>query len=190
MLKEKLDSFLKISIFIFVLIIAFFASKIGANRAYCDDSGLQKRELIPIYILWNGKTEDHIATTDIEDLKLNSQGWNYEGIIGYIYNIQQPGTIPLYRYYNDKGKLKDHYWTTDESFKRLAPIHGYHYEMILGYIYKTQQPDTVPLYQFYSKTRKDHFTTTAFNFFQYAKEFGDYDYIGIEGYIFTKKNKE
>jgi hypothetical protein len=184
MLKKKLNSFLRISIFITMTIVTFFIFMTQTSKVYCNDDEMQKQQLIPIYSLWSEEIKGHMVTTDPKekDILQNSLKWNYAGIEGYIFKTQQPDTVPLLRYYN--AKIKDHYCTSDEEFKKLAPKFGYHYEGLLGYIYKTQHPDTVPFYQFYSEVRQDHFITSDVDFFKYARQFGGYENKGIEGYIF------
>jgi len=191
MLKEKLNSFLKISIFVIIFIVAFFISMMKTTRVYCNDGEMQKPKLLPIYRLWSPKIKDHLLTTSAKekDMLQNSLKWNYEGIEGYLYETQQPNTVPLYRYYNPI--IRDHGWTIYETARAKFSKQGYHFESILGYVFQTQQSNTIPLYQFYSNVRQDHFITSDKKFFKYAKQFGGYDYQSTEGYIFkTAEVKE
>ncbi|WP_441902957.1 hypothetical protein [Pedobacter psychrotolerans] len=56
-------------------------------------------------------------------------GYHLEGVEGYIYKSEFPGTVPLYRYYN----WTEHYYTTVSG-----SYPGYHSEEIEGYLYKTK----------------------------------------------------
>ena len=182
MFKQK-PNLSGISVFILLLIAVSFICQIGITRAYCSDSGMQKPKLIPVYRIWSPRTGDHVLTTDPKerDMILASiPDSTYEGIECYIFQTQQPNTVPLYRYY----KLNDdHYCTTDEGLKKLAPMLGYNYEGIIGYVYKTQQPNTVPLKQFYSEVINDHFLIIDANLNKLEKRFG-YKFEVIEGYVF------
>jgi len=174
-----------ILVFILLLIAASFICQIGVTRAYCSDTGMQKPKLIPVYILWNSKDKDHILTTDPKekDKLVNTSDCIYPGIGCYIFQTQQPNTVPLYRYYKPET---DHYCTTDEGFKKRAPTLGYNYEGILGYIYKTQQPNTVPFKQFYNELLYDHLLITDEYVIKYEKTF-DYKFKTIEGYVFKRQ---
>lgn len=52
----------------------------------------------PMYRMWNGK--EHFYTTDENEMRsLTGRGYNLEGNIGYVFATQQPGTLPVQRYY-------------------------------------------------------------------------------------------
>ena len=38
-------------------------------------------------------------------------GWSFESIDGYVYNSQQTGTVPFYKYWNPT--IAAHFFTTD-----------------------------------------------------------------------------
>jgi hypothetical protein len=183
MFKQKPNLFSVISVFILLLITVPFICQIGVTRVYGSDNGLQKPKLIPVYSLWNSKNEDHLLTTDAneKDKLASTPDCIYSGIKCYIFQTQQPNTVPLYRYNNPT--TTDQYCTTDEGFKKIASNSGYHYEGILGYIYKTQQPNTVPLKQFYNEAMHDDFLMTDEGFIKFEKTFG-YKFKTIEGYVF------
>jgi len=92
-------------------------------------------------------------------------GYNYKGIIGYIYTSQIPGTVPLYMLYNSHAG--DHFYTISPN--GANPIGDWQPKKIIGYVYsESGQTDRLPLYRWYkSKPNKpkktDHFYTTTSN---------------------------
>ena len=84
----------------------------------------------PVYrcVIPGGDGQSHFASTDS-----GCEGQRSEGIYGYVYNTQKPGTIPLLRYYahvNAQGK-SDHITTTDA----LRQDGYYWLEGGLGFVY-------------------------------------------------------
>lgn len=84
-------------------------------------------------------------------------GWSYEGVEGYIFNIQVSGRYPLYRYYNSSSN--DHLYTLDYN-ELGGGNYGYVYEGIVGYANNAQVTGSVPLYRFYNGR---HFYTMNYN---------------------------
>ena len=103
-------------------------------------------------------TDDHFYTTSAaeRDTADANDGYHFEEIACYVYDSQQPGTVPLYRLYNGS----DHFYTTSAAERDTADANdGYHFEEIACYVYDSQQPGTVPLYRLYNGS--DHFYTTS-----------------------------
>jgi len=75
--------------------------------------------ILPLYRFWNKKTGFHFYTQN-EGEKNNlinnlSDTWNYEGVAYYAYSTNQPGSIPLYRFFN---KIKgNHFYTKNATEK-------------------------------------------------------------------------
>ena len=65
-----------------------------------------------------------------------------------------PGTVTLYRYYDDA--LHHHFYTTD----RQEILSGYTSQGDAGYCYEHSTEGLVPLYCYYNSERFDHFYTT------------------------------
>lgn len=74
----------------------------------CSD-GLEQ----PLYRLYNHGNGDHFYTTSLEQVQIAeaSDGYDLEGIAGYVYLSQQPDSLPLYRL-DDQGI---HFYTTSEQ---------------------------------------------------------------------------
>ncbi|WP_394830306.1 hypothetical protein LVJ94_27740 [Pendulispora rubella] len=132
--------------------------------------GVVPRGLKKLRRYWNGN--EHFFTINEEHPE--DGGYSEEGSPGYIFETQQPGTVPLYRYW-DGG---DHFYTT--NYGELGDGRGgYTKEGIAGYVYATPENGAVPLYRYYNG--KDHHYTSEYN------ELGEgrWDYVkeGIACYV-------
>ncbi|WP_394828133.1 hypothetical protein [Pendulispora albinea] len=119
---------------------------------------------------WNGN--EHFYT--IHEEHPEDGGYGEETSPGYIFETQQPGTVPLYRYW-DGG---DHFYTT--NYGELGEGRGgYTKEGIAGYVYSSPENGAIPLYRYYNG--KDHHYTSDYNELGEAR----YDYVkeGIACYV-------
>ena len=109
-------------------------------------------------------------------------GYNYEGIQGYIYTSQIPGTVPLYMLYNTKAG--DHFYTISPD--GANPIGDWQPKGLIGYVYsESGQADRLPLYRWYKPSphkpkKTDHFYTTSRS---EPTSSSGYVYEGIECYV-------
>lgn len=76
---------------------------------------------VPYYQYWNYK--DHFYTTDYFPSGID--GYELNGILGYVYIKPNPEAVPLYRYWNGY----DHYYALE-----LGYFEGYRYECIACYV--------------------------------------------------------
>lgn len=123
---------------------------------------------------------DHFYTTDRDGEVGPINGYEPEGITGYVYTAPQPDTAPVLRFWHE-GR-RDHYYTT-ESTGGMALYAGYKLEMLAFFINNTQKPNTTPLYRWYND--QDHFYTTDANGEIAAKS--GYRFEGVTGYICTSQ---
>ena len=75
------------------------------------------------------------------------------------YPVQQPGTLPVYRFFNTIAG--GHFFTIDEAEKNTV-IQNYQWfrpEGIGFYAYPVQQPGTLPVYRFFNTIAGGHFFT-------------------------------
>jgi hypothetical protein len=83
-----------------------------------------------------GRNGDTILFTDPNE-RSRMQGYQDNGMVGYIFSSQQPGTQPLRRLVNHDGSA--HFFTTSgqevEDFRRQ----GWREEGVVGYIWTDQQ---------------------------------------------------
>ena len=66
--------------------------------------------------------------------------YSYNGIFGYVFVSQEPGTVPLHRYVRDSNG--NNYYTTNQG-----TYAGYSYKGILCYVYANQVTKTLPVYE-------------------------------------------
>lgn len=76
----------------------------------------------------------------------------FAGVIGYVFKVQKPGTIPLYEFY--------HNYDTEEIIKYYStepthPVYGAP-TMIIGYVYSNQVSKTRPVYQHKSQSANNY----------------------------------
>jgi hypothetical protein len=78
-----------------------------------------------------------------------------EGIVGYIYPLQQPGTVPLYRWV--QPRLGGHFYTTNPL--EPADRNSFRAQGITGYVFAQPVPGSVPVYRWHS--RRDWYYTVS-----------------------------
>lgn len=145
-----------------------------AVENYINSKKLDMRS--PFYRNYHSSSKGHLYTTDFFELS-EAQGWTYEGVEGYLYNYNAPGTVRLYRYYH--SGVKDHFYTLNPS----SPGSSWTYESsFIYYVYKNQVSGTVPLYRYYSSSNRHHFYTT--NYSELGNGANGYSLEKIECYIF------
>ena len=92
------------------------------------------RTTVELRRLHNG---DHFFTTNVSEFnKVSDIGFSDEGSVGWISVNQKPGTVPLYRYWNNQ--VRDHFYTVDPEPETLET--SYQEEGIAGYIW--MNPET------------------------------------------------
>ena len=160
-----------------ILLFAFvFASALAVLAAAQPD--------VPLYRLVSRKTGDHLYTTNAaeKDNAVKSSDYALEGIVGYIWSSQQPGTEPLYRLVG--GPHNDHFYTTNaaERDRAIGQLH-YRSEGTTGYISKTAAPGTEALYRVYNSSDADHLYTTSAQERDNAVRLYHYKDEGTVGYV-------
>jgi hypothetical protein len=81
-----------------------------------------------------GSAVDHFYTANPNERQSAvGSGYRDEGVIGYIAQSQESGTVPLFRLLGQQG---DHFYTTNESERQSAMSQGYKDEGVAGYVWK------------------------------------------------------
>jgi hypothetical protein len=105
---------------------------VGSTRA-------SAQTLTPLYQYRYGDLEDFIYSTQYFS---PDPGWDYLGATISVYDSQETGTIPLYRWYiSSYGR---HIFTTD-----YVSDPDFDYEGIVGYIWPSQQSGTQAIWRWY-----------------------------------------
>jgi len=123
-----------------------------------------------VYRFWSPTNKSHFYTNSVaeRDLILRtypSSMWTYEGGVYNAFSSQQPGTVPLYRFWS--ANFKGHFYTTSEAEKNQV-IATYDkatwlYEGIAFYVYPVDPAyaGTVTVARFWSQDNKHHFYTAS-----------------------------
>jgi hypothetical protein len=90
--------------------------------AWCADVS-QKDDSLPVYRFWSDKYSSHFYTiSEDEKNRIIStyppEVWKYEKIAWYAYTFQKSGTIPVYRFWNDRTQT--YFYTSSEEEKNYV----------------------------------------------------------------------
>ena len=127
----------------------------------------QKENTVPVYRFWSDVNQSHFYTASEEEKdyvidNYPDEIWEYEGIAWYACENQQPGTVPVYRFWSDT--YQSHFYTASEEEKDFVmanyPPEVWEYEGVAWYAFPT--PTVLnPVYRFYSRTNTSHFYTVS-----------------------------
>lgn len=123
----------------------------------------------PVYRFWNAQTGEHFYTADeIEKNKVLTQYstiFQYEGVAFRVFKEQKPGTVRLYRFWNQLNGT--HFYTVSEAEKqklidKYSNIYIFEPSVIM-YVYPgdIERPNALPLYRFWNQQKDCHFYTTS-----------------------------
>lgn len=109
----------------------------------------------------------------------NEDLWSgFEAFQCKIFSSKVDGSVPLYRYNNNK--TGDHFYTT--SWSELGSgKSNYTYESVQGYVYPNQVSGSVPLYRYYNSKTGEHFYTT--NWAELGSGKNNYKFEFIQCYV-------
>lgn len=100
---------------------------------------MQELNTEPLYRYWQREVSDHFYTTNELEIGTTTpgevkNGYKSEGIAGYCYITEVPGTLPLYRYWS--SKTHDHFYTINPNEIDMTTLQqsGYIFEEIQCYL--------------------------------------------------------
>jgi len=160
--------------------VILFLSILSARVARAQDQVIT----VPLYRVYNRTGGWHLYTTrEDESGRLVSQGWESEGIAGWVFPQSIPQTTPLYRRYHQKDG--DHLYTiSKDEADRAIYEYGYVDEGIAGYVAAEELKGTQPFRRF-NNPKFGHLYTTDVNDAARAVQQAGYVEEGIVGYIWT-----
>jgi hypothetical protein len=99
---------------------------------------------VPVYRLFHPTLAKHLYTVNPMEWEtaITRDRYIAEGVVGYLYADQVPGTVPLYRLYH--FGVADHFYTNDPLEVDLAVAAGYVPEAIIGYVPAEEDPEVWP----------------------------------------------
>ncbi|KAJ4465467.1 hypothetical protein C8R41DRAFT_97863 [Lentinula lateritia] len=129
---------------------------------------------------------DHFYTTNISEIEgtLANGVFAFDGNSAFLWSTPQPGTIPLFRLYNENST--DHFYTmsSDELPEMMA--RGWAYDTApnhtAGYVYPFSICGAAPIYRLFNPTITDHFYTMDIAECQSAVKDNGYQDQGIAGF--------
>ncbi|XOF32657.1 MAG: hypothetical protein ACL93V_11550 [Candidatus Electrothrix sp. YB6] len=114
--------------------------------------------------------------------------WKYDGIPFCAYLSKKNGTVPVYRFWNNRNNA--HFYTASEKEKNKLISDSdqfWNYERIEWHAFRFPESGTVPIYRLYSKTFERHFYTTSEGERDQLVAGGLWQYEGIGWYAFLCK---
>jgi hypothetical protein len=121
-----------------------------------------------VYRFWSPRNQSHFYTTSVaeRDLIISTfplDEWTYEGARYQAFTAQEPGTVPLYRFWSPT--FAGHFYTSSEAEKNLV-IDSYDdatwtFEGVAYYVYPTTTSvqSSIPVARFWSSKNRHHFYT-------------------------------
>jgi hypothetical protein len=123
--------------------------------------------LVPVYRYLHAGHHDHFYTSNAGEIgavnpgQAGNHGYVCEGILGYVSPHEFPGSVPIYRYWNEQ--THDHFYTANAAEIGTTQVgqtgnHGYKFEGIVGYGYAAD-PHFNVVHRYYHEGHHDHFYT-------------------------------
>ena len=145
----------------------------AAVERYLKNETITIVEMKPLYRMYSSKWRNTFFTSSLAEFNYyKQQGYThdygeYHYVQGYIFEKEQPGTVPLLRLYN--SNRRNTFFTTSYQEADSYKQKGYYPDnaqtnYILGYVYKNStNSNTIPIYRMYSSKASNTFMTTNYN---------------------------
>jgi CSLREA domain-containing protein len=141
----------------------------GVTRPWGAACDMGAYEFIPsdaVYRFWSPVFSSHfftISEAERDYIIANWPGiWTYEGVAFRAFQTQEPGTMPVYRFWSPVDEA--HFYTISEAERDyiIANWPGiWTYEGIAFYAYPAQAPVSMAVYRFLSAFNQAHFYTIS-----------------------------
>ncbi|KAJ3994189.1 hypothetical protein F5050DRAFT_1713899 [Lentinula boryana] len=142
--------------------------------------------LISLLRAYSSSASDNLYTTNVSELDndaLLGGAYTFEGEAAFLWSTSQPGTIPLFRLYNED--FMDHFYTMSSDEVPEMIDEGWAYDTTpnhtAGYVYPYSICGAAPIYRLFNPASVDHFYTMNIAESQNAIESG-YQDQGIAGF--------
>ena len=142
----------------------------------------QAVDLSPLKSFWCEERTDFFSTATEagQGAAVSAFGCTFTRLEGYVFPIEQPGTVALDLYWSDDRQ--DNATIASEATKAELLEAGYRKTASEGFIYSTEQPGTVPLKLYFNKEMNEYYSTTPQTGEKAAVDAG-FEFVRIEGYI-------
>ena len=132
----------------------------SATAAAATPATADQGQREPLYRLSSGN--DHLYTTSTAEMnKAKTEGYNFEGVAGYVATSQIAGTQALYRLVKSASGKNIHFYTANPSEMQSAQGQGFRLEGAIGYVPTTQVAGTVPLERLQQPGTGEYLYTTS-----------------------------
>jgi hypothetical protein len=122
----------------------------------------------PVFRFWSDAFQAHFYTMSVQErdyviANYDDYVWKYEKVAYRAYSSQEPGTVPLYRFWSDT--YRGHFYTASQSERDYIianyPTSVWKYEKIAYYVYPASNdvPNTIGVFRFWSTSKGHHFYT-------------------------------
>ncbi len=121
-----------------------------------------------LFRFWSEQKKGHFYTSSIDEKNnvINtspSAVWSYENESYSVYNMPQPGSLAVYRFWS--STKQKHFYTIDPAEKAAVeanyPDNVWKYERVAFYAFPGNTTGTKPVYRFWSNRYQGHFYTIS-----------------------------
>lgn len=129
-----------------------------------------------VYRFYSEQLRSHLFTSspaerDFIRNNFPAQAWRFEGVAFNAFGSEQPGTVPLYRFYSSTRGT--HLFTASPAEKLFIetnyPSAVWKYEGIAFWAYPRDHTGSDPIYRFFSPVNNAHFFTSSSNEADYIR---------------------
>jgi len=118
------------------------------------------KDCAPLFMYLNKDLKDHFYTTNFKELYGGKLHYTFNGVLTGVYDVEHDGTIPVYRYFDDKTlahmyTLNYNEWGKGTEIQTPEGDRGHTYEGVAFYLYKEPRQGLKPMYMFLNPKNND-----------------------------------